>query len=212
MLRALAALAFPAACPGCGCPAEPVCTSCARTLRAPAPAPPPLGVDAWVAAFTYEGIARELVARVKYRNTHAAIGWLADAVASACDRLPNPAPQAITWVPTTAAHRRARGFDHAELLARAVGRRLDLQARGLLRRLPGPHQTGRPVADRRQGPLLACAAAARQSRVLVVDDVATTGASLRASAETLRDIGVDCVYAATAARTPAPVAPNHHGE
>ena len=75
--RALVEAAFPASCPGCGRPAEPVCDACARTLRAPPALPPPAGVDRWLAPFAYEGVARELVARVKYWRTRATVPWLA---------------------------------------------------------------------------------------------------------------------------------------
>ena len=56
-------------------------------LHPPRPAPPPVGVDAWCAAFAYEGVARELVARVKYRNVRAVVPWLAVAMVTAFDRL-----------------------------------------------------------------------------------------------------------------------------
>src|SRR5262249_12560631 len=112
---------FPAACPGCGRPAEPVCARCAATLRAPPAAPPPSAIDAWVAPFAYEGVARELVARAKYRGRHAALSWLADAIVDALG--PSPVPvDVVTWVPTDRGRRRARGFDHAGRLAPAVAR------------------------------------------------------------------------------------------
>ena len=106
------------ACPGCGRRAEPVCPSCAGRLAAPPPAPPPFGVDAWAAAFAYDGVARELVARVKYRGAHAAVSWLAARMADAAARAALvDRVDAVTWAPTTATRRRTRGFDHAELLA-----------------------------------------------------------------------------------------------
>ena len=58
----------------------------------------------------------------------------------------------VSWAPTTPARRRARGFDQAEVLARAVARTTRLPCRGLLRRLPGPPQTGLPASERRRGP------------------------------------------------------------
>ena len=67
-------------CPGCGRHGDPVCAACAGRLHPAPPASPPVGVDAWWAAFAYEGVAREVVARVKYRGARAAIPWLADAV------------------------------------------------------------------------------------------------------------------------------------
>ena len=144
---------FPLACPGCGAPGAPVCTRCRRRLRAPVPAPPPAGIDAWWAAFAYEGAARELVARVKYRNVRAVVPWLAGATVAAVPAAARRSlPGVVTWAPTGRDRRRQRGFDPAELLARAVARGLGARCVGLLDRLPGPAQTGLTGDARRRGP------------------------------------------------------------
>ena len=177
-----------------------MCEACSSGLL-PAPvASPPLGVDAWFAPFSYEGVVREVVARVKYRRVHGAVGWLADAMAGV---LAPPVPSVVTWVPTTAVRRRERGFDHAELLARQVGRRVGRPVRRLLVRLPGAAQTDLRGAARRHGPVIEGVRAA-PAQVLLVDDVATTGASLAAAAAALRAHGADRVVALSAARTPPP--------
>jgi len=200
LLLDLAGTVFPAACPGCGRPAEPVCGRCAAAMRAPPPVPPPPGIDAWVAAFAYEGTARELVARAKYRGRHAALAWLAVATAEALGP-PPLAVDVVTWVPTDRARRRTRGFDHARRLAREVARRHGLPVRALLARDLGPAQTVLAIDARRVGPSIRARARA-PARVLLVDDVATTGASLARAAIALRAGGALTVVAATAARTP----------
>ena len=193
---------FPMVCPGCGRHGDPVCAGCAEQLH-PAPvAPPPFGVDAWWAAFAYEGVAREVVARVKYRGARAAVPWLADAVVDACAPA-LPAVDVVTWAPTSRDRRRRRGFDPAELLARAVARRLRVRCAGLLERGPGPPQTGLHGAERRRGPSYSVRRAIPSS-VLVVDDIATTGATLSAASTALRRGGARIVVATTAARTPPP--------
>jgi predicted amidophosphoribosyltransferase len=169
-------------------------------------------VDGWVAAFAYEGVAREVVARLKYRNERAALPWLAAAMSAAfSERYPGGGgsihrPAVVTWAPASAGRRHGSGFDHGELLARAVARRLDLPVVGLLTRGAGPPQTGRSRAARRPGPRLRPAPNATRARgaaVLLVDDVVTTGATLSAAASALRGAGAATVIALTAAATPS---------
>ena len=204
--RAFVEAAFPASCPGCGRRAEPVCEACARTLRSPPPSPPPHDVDRWLALFAYEGVARELVARVKYWRTRATVPWLSRRLAQLVMLTREDAHlDLVTWAPTTPARRRERGFDHGELLGRAVARELRLRVRPMLRRGPGPPQTGQPAAARRAGPRFDALPGIGRARVLLVDDVATTGATLAAAARALRLRGAVRIVAATAARTPSPL-------
>jgi predicted amidophosphoribosyltransferase len=157
------------------------------------------------AALAYVGAGRELVARVKYRNDRRALGWLA-AQTAAHHEPARCQPASITWAPTTPGRRRERGFDHAELLARLVARRLRLPVRRLLVRVPGPAQTGRSKAERACGPRFApspqLAKLARGSSVVLIDDVVTTGATLAAAARVLHAAGVAEVRGLVAARTP----------
>jgi predicted amidophosphoribosyltransferase len=200
--RALVEVVFPTLCPGCGRRADPVCPDCARTLRAPPPAAAPAGLDGWLAPLAYEGVVRELVARVKYRHVRAAVPWLAAAVAGAvAARHARGAFDAVTWAPTTPDRRRRRGFDHAELLARGVAGRLGLPVTVTLARRPGPPQTGLPSCARRAGPAFRPLSPV-PSRLLLIDDVTTTGATLAAAARALRSSGAERIVAATAARTP----------
>jgi len=194
---------LPLACPGCGGRGEPVCLACAATLRrATDDVRPPAGVDDWVAAFDYRGVARELVARAKYHNMRAVVPWLAAHMVDAAAAR-GLVHGAVTWAPTTGARRRARGFDPAELLARAVARGLRLRCASLLTRRPGPPQTGLAAAARRRGPRFGPRRRVPEI-VILVDDVATTGATLSAAAMALRDGGALRVVALVAARTPAP--------
>jgi predicted amidophosphoribosyltransferase len=197
----LAAL-FPVPCPGCGARGAPLCPGCDARLHAPVRAAPPPGIDGWWAPFAYEGVARELVARVKYRNVRAVVPWLADAMVASLPAVARPA-DLVTWAPTSRERRRRRGFDPAELLARAVARRLGTRVVGVLDRLPGPPQTGLPADARRRGPRFV-ARRLVPSRVLVVDDVATTGATLSAAARALHGADARVIVALTAARTPPP--------
>ncbi|MGH9113619.1 MAG: ComF family protein, partial [Acidimicrobiales bacterium] len=180
------------------------CAGCVGRMHRARPGPIPPGLDASRSLLAYEGPARELVTRLKYRNDRAAMAWLADGMASLVDP---PAGAVVTWAPTTTRRRRDRGFDQAELLAAAVARRWGLPRVRLLVRRPGPPQTGRTVTDRRLGPAMAATPAAAAllgttRRVVVVDDVVTTGSTLGAAALVLRSVGALWVAGLTAARTP----------
>lgn len=111
----------------------------------------------------------------------------------------------VTWAPTSARRRRRRGYDQSELLARAVARRLGLPCRRLLTRDRSCHQTGRSRQERLDnGPVFKARPLRRPSRVLVIDDVVTTGSTLRAAGHALDLAGAAKVVLFAAASTPQP--------
>jgi predicted amidophosphoribosyltransferase len=109
----------------------------------------------------------------------------------------------VTWAPTSASRRRERSYDQAEVLARAVAWRLGVPCRRLLRRADGsPPQTGRTREERLDdGPAFEARRRVRGT-VLLVDDVVTTGATLRAAEAALRAAGAEAVHCVAAAATP----------
>ena len=141
------------------------------------------------------------MARLKYRNHRGGLKWLAEATAAAL-----PAEVAVsctlTWAPTTDLRRRQRGFDHAELLATAIAGALGQPLERLLRRDPGPPQTGLTPAQRRANPPVFTAFGHPGGCVVVVDDVVTTGTTLSAAGAKLRDAGATSVIGLVAAATP----------
>jgi predicted amidophosphoribosyltransferase len=189
-----------ARCPVCTGPGAAPCAGCAASLPGPPGLPVPPGLDGCHALLAYEDGARALLRAVKYRNRRDALGWLADGMAGLV--IP-PAGAVCTWAPTSAARRRSRGYDQAELLARAVARRWRVPAAPLLRRRPGPAQTGRTAASRHQHPGFALRRSPVVS-VVVVDDVGTTGATLSAAARALRGGGARRIVGLAAARTADP--------
>jgi preprotein translocase subunit SecA len=151
------------------------------------------------AAFAFEGVGRRLVLALKYANARG----VARAVAAEMVRhVPPGSVDAVTWAPTSASRRRHRGYDQAELLARAVARRLGVPCRRLLDRVSGPAQTGRTRGERLLGPSFRVRRRP-PGRVLVVDDVVTTGATLAAAERALRSAGAREVRCIAAAATPA---------
>lgn len=215
----LAQLLAPPLCWGCGAPArreEALCVGCRRTLRHLSREPVELaGIATW-APVAYEGAARELVRGLKFRGAMALADPMAalivanapeefelrEADAAGADRA--GAERALVPVPLHPSRRRRRGFNQAAILAAALARRTGLAlADGLTRSGPRGTQVGRPRSERlAAAPGIIQAHAPVPARVVLVDDVATTGATVAACARALRAAGALEVRAVTFARTP----------
>jgi competence protein ComFC len=148
----------------------------------------------------YTGPVKELVLRLKFHRLQAAAEVAADMVAGV---VPDSwGVGLVTSVPISAERYRERGYNQSELVARWVARRLGLPYSRLLERQGSVHQLG---VDRRtrlaqvkgvfytRRPVPA-------TRVLIVDDVVTTGATLAACAEVLSRAGARGVWGAAVAR------------
>ena len=95
----------------------------------------------------------------------------------------------ITWVPTTSARACQRGYDHAELISRALGKRVGVPVKRLLLRNDSKAQQGRNRAERLKGPSIAASPLCQGKRVVVVDDVVTTGTTLMTCRTALQAAG-----------------------
>ncbi len=157
----------------------------------------PRGLDGLDAVVAYEGTGRLVIAGLKYRNARGSVERLAAAMSARV-----PPVDVVTWVPTTAARARRRGFDQGALLARAVAARVHVPCRRLLRRAAGPPQTGSALAARLTGPTMTPARSVLGLDVLLVDDVVTTGTTMSTAAFALREAGARHVFGVAAAATP----------
>ena len=129
-------------------------------------------------------------------------GWLTDSLSGTrwLERV-----EAVVSVPTHWRRAINRRFHAADALASAVARNLDLPHLPLLRRTrAGPHQIGLSYADRRKNVRRAFAlrrgVKLRGARLLLIDDVRTTGATVEECAKVLRRGGAAEVYAGVIAR------------
>jgi ComF family protein len=150
----------------------------------------------------FEGPARSLVHALKFRAALGVADVMAAQVVAGAPRGLLEAPAVLVPVPTHGVRRRARGFDHAEQLARALAARTELQvARCLVRSGAPTRQAGSSRAARRApGRIEIRVRGDPPSSVVLVDDVHTTGATLEACARELRRAGAYTVCAVTYAR------------
>jgi predicted amidophosphoribosyltransferase len=151
------------------------------------------------APFLFEGPARRAIHRLKFSGWRSVAGALAGAIVA----LGPPEADAVTWVPLARARLASRGYDQAKALARAVASRTGTPAVPLLRRATddGP-QARRRGEERREAVRDAFRSSGRHPppRVLLVDDVLTTGATAADCARALREAGAREVALVTAAR------------
>ena len=111
----------------------------------------------------------------------------------------------LTWVPISSRRRRSRGYDQSELLARAVAEELGMTAAALLKkaRHTKPQSTMGNAAHRRANALgayrMTDPAAVKDKRILLVDDIVTTGATASECAKTLLAAGAREIKLATLA-------------
>jgi predicted amidophosphoribosyltransferase len=115
----------------------------------------------------------------------------------------SPRGPALVPVPLHPRRLRSRGYNQAAAIAEAVGRRAGLEVVECLARAGrAVTQVGRDRAQRKQGPAGSIASAAKApERVVLVDDVVTTGATLGACRHALADAGARDVAAVCFART-----------
>lgn len=178
--------------------------SCARCAVRPLP------LDEAVAAVIYDAPARRFLLRAKSRFRSEILGPIGAQLAAvvALRRLPERC-DIIVPVPSSWRARLRRGFDPAREIARRIASETGLPlARSVLR----PRLLGGPAAKALNARARWTAAGrrfiaspdARGRRVLLVDDVLTTGATAAACARSLRNAGATEVRAAVWARTPSP--------
>jgi ComF family protein len=194
----------PPLCWSCGAAArrgEPLCRCCRARLQRVGKAPVLLcGVRVW-APLAYTGPARDLVRALKFsRATRVADAMAAQIAANAPSGL---LASELVPVPLHPKRLRTRGFNQAAVIAGALSHRTGLSVTDCLARTgSAATQVGRHRRQRRAGPagrVELTGAAPR--RAVLVDDVATTGATLAACAAALRSGGCEEVVAVTFART-----------
>ncbi len=171
------------------------CSHCARHRSA---------VLAQRAAFAYDGVAREAVIALKFQGVSALAQPMARQMARTLADWAPPV-DVVVPVPLGWLRSRTRGYNQAALLASEVCRSsgFRLETRALRRVRQTPPQSQQPDEDARLANVRTAFALGPRpvaGSVLLIDDVATTGATLDACARVLLDGGAESVYALTFAR------------
>lgn len=194
----------PPICQLCGQPTDGAtrCWGCRHT---------PLAIDGIRSVVLFESGVRQAIHQLKYRNRQLLAVPLARVMADAW--CANPLPiDLITWVPLHPARHRERGYNQADLLARAFARMIDMPVgtAGLKRVRRTQSQMSLSAVDRRENvrgafhadaPRGAASASVSNRRVLIIDDVCTTGSTLEACSIALKGKGAVSVWGFTLART-----------
>lgn len=154
------------------------------------------------AVWWYRGLVPDAVARFKFRGDRASGEKMAHLMVGAWLELcPWFEADCVTFVPIPPERERGRGYNQAELLARWVARELWLPVEPLLLREGVLMQHELSAGFRRKGirhafrPLPEAEKRAEGKRVLLVDDVVTTGGTVRACADQLLEAGAKEVAA-----------------
>lgn len=172
------------------------CTQCRRT-------PPPFD---WARGWGwFEGDLRRLVHAFKFGGSRRLAHPLSGLLAEVLQRAAEPPPEWVVAVPCHPQRRRRRGFDQARLLADSLARRLGVPLfRGVRRTRPTRPQPGLGRTERRRNLRdafgLRGAKRLRERRVLVVDDVMTSGATVEELSALLREAGCRSIGVAVVAR------------
>ena len=222
---ALLNLIIPERCVGCDREGEYLCAGCAAELpplRKPycficaSPGVPQLcygcrrvapAFDSVRAPYEYSGAVRQMAHDLKYRNIRIAAPYMARLLAAYLERNPYPA-DALIAVPLHRWRERGRGYNQSALLARELSQLSDIPLReDALRRIRNtPPQVGmESPAERRRNIAEAfeCAADMSGQRIIMIDDVATTGSTLSACADALKNEGALSVWGIAFARQSA---------
>jgi len=156
--------------------------------------------DAAYAFGAYEGVLRHLIHLFKYARVKTLAPPLSRMLALALPR--DEAFDAVVPVPLYWRRRLQRGFNQSELLARGLSRQSRIPlAKALVRLRPTPVQAGLSNSARRQNVTRAFRARGVQGkRILLVDDVLTTGSTAAACASALKQAGARRVALLTLAR------------
>ena len=203
-------LLFPPKCVLCGTLLKAGETDLCRTCRTEAPEYPNRKIklqflDSFAAVWYYEGNVRRSLLRFKFQNARSYASCYGRMLAMKLLREYPEGFDVLTWVPVSRLRRLRRGYDQVELLAKAVGAELGMTPVPMLKKIRNNRPQSRldSVSARRANVLgaykLLDGAQAKGKRVLLLDDILTTGATAGECARMLLSAGAKEVHCAAVA-------------
>ncbi len=220
MIDTILSFAAPHHCSGCGISGSLLCDNCKYDITSEpfvacvacgkqAPNASGLCGDckvpyqrAWCVADRRDHLQR-LIGNYKFTNAKAAYRPLADLIHTHLPELPSST--VIVPVPTVGSHIRQRGYDHMLLIARQLGRMRHLPVDTSLRRITNTKQRAAGARQRTAQAKVAFSCSRTLDpplTYLLIDDVITTGATVKYAAQTLMDAGATTVWVVSISRQP----------
>ena len=180
----------------CASPRVPqLCDSCRRSAPV---------FDSVRAPYEFHGSARSIIHDLKYRNVRIAVPYVARLLAGYLERNPYPV-DAYCPVPLHPRRERNRGFNQSELIARRLSdlTGIPVETKSLLRTRNTPPQVNMETPIDRQRNIadaFECPSDVQNRRYILIDDVVTTGSTMSACADALKDAGAANVWGIAFAR------------
>ena len=163
--------------------------------------------DLCVSPLYYEDRVRAAVLRFKFRDATVYAELFGSMIADCVSEHLKGCYDLVTWVPLSRSRLKHRGYDQAMLLAMAAALKLDDVAVELLKKTEDvPAQSGMGSAEKRRANISGAYRVADEElvsgrRILLIDDIVTTGSTLSECAKTLKAAGAATVICCTLART-----------
>jgi len=217
-------LLFPQWCVGCGKEGEFICSACHRALPRIMPPlcprcgkPQPSGIlcsgcvswqaeiDGIRSPFRFDGVMRQAIHQLKYRNLRALAQPLAGLMQDYLGNYPLPG-EVMVPVPLHQKRLRERGYNQSCLLAKELGKLINLPVVDdcLIRQRQAPPQARAATVEERRNNVAdafsCCDRRLQGKQVLLIDDVSTSGATLDACAIALKANGATSVWGLVLAR------------
>ena len=162
-------------------------------------------LDSFAAVWYYEGCVRKSLLRFKFHNARSLAGPYGRLLAMVIQEQHPDGVDLLTWVPVSPLRKLRRGYDQVELLAKAVGKELGMEPVPLLKKIRHnrPQSAIHGAAERRGNVLGVYRERNREAiqgkKILLLDDILTTGATAGECARVLLTAGAKEVHCAAVA-------------